>query len=147
MLRGRASAASTTASWSSRVSSTDRPEFRSYLFGKLWSCTGPLLDRSSPIDRPRGVGSIANFNLPKYPRGSNYRGNSPSTAPVRNEPLSVHVPCAIRAVSSPSSVGPKYPVTMATAWLIFQHAAREANEGIDMNELKHFTNGDVYLQY
>ena len=49
--------------------------------------TGPLSDRNSPIGRPRGVGSIANFNLPKYPRRPNYRGNSPSTMLVQNEPL------------------------------------------------------------
>uniref|UniRef100_A0A8C4R9E5 dynamin GTPase n=1 Tax=Eptatretus burgeri TaxID=7764 RepID=A0A8C4R9E5_EPTBU len=35
--------------------------------------TGPLSDRSSPMDRPRGVESIANFNLPKYPRGPTTR--------------------------------------------------------------------------
>ena len=27
-----------------------------------------ILDRNTPMGRPRGVGSIANFNLPKYPR-------------------------------------------------------------------------------
>ena len=26
-----------------------------------------ILDRNTPMGRPRGVGSIANFNLPKYP--------------------------------------------------------------------------------
>ena len=55
--------------------------------------TGPLSDRRSPIGRPRGVGSIANFNLAKYPRHPNYRGNSPSTALVRVEPLA----CLTRA--------------------------------------------------
>ena len=49
--------------------------------------TGPLSDRRSPIGRPRGVGSIATFNLPKSPRRPNYRGNSPSTALVRVELL------------------------------------------------------------
>ena len=31
--------------------------------------TGLLQDRESPIIRPRGIGLIANFNIPKYPRG------------------------------------------------------------------------------
>ena len=142
-MRGRASATSTTARWSSRVGSTDRPEFRSYLFGKLRKSTAPLLDRSSPIDRPRGVGSIANFNLPKYPRGPTYRENSPSTAPVRNEPLAYSNRVRPERFIAENRRS-KCPVTAATAWLILQHAARLANGGKDTNELIHFTNGDVY---
>ena len=56
--------------------------------------TGPLSDWRSPIGRPRGIGSIANFTLPKYPRRPNYRGNSPSAGSARSGLL----PSRIRAV-------------------------------------------------
>ena len=47
--------------------------------------TGPLQNHESPIIRPRGVGLIANFNIPKYPRGKATGEFTPSTD---NEPLS-----------------------------------------------------------
>ena len=46
--------------------------------------TGHLKDRRSPIGRPRGIGSIANFNIPKCPRRPNYRENSPSAGSARS---------------------------------------------------------------
>ena len=69
LLRGRASAASTTARWSSRVGLTDHPEFRSYLFGKLRKSTGRLNDREASIFLPRGTGLFANFQNTYRPRG------------------------------------------------------------------------------
>ena len=58
LLWSRASAASTTARWSSRVDSTEHPESRSDR-SENSEGTGPLQDRESSVIPPRGTGLFA----------------------------------------------------------------------------------------
>ena len=96
LLWGRVSVASTTARWSSRVGSTEHPECRSYLSDKSES-TGPLQDHESPIIRPHGVGLIASFNIPKYPRGKATGGIHTLGRPRAERAVTVLEPCVTRA--------------------------------------------------
>ena len=82
----------------------------------LSGATGPLSDRSSPMDRPRGVGSIANFNLPKYPRGPTTGEIHPRRNSYENEPLSTLVPCAIPSGLIAKNRRSKCPLRAVTAF-------------------------------
>ena len=97
-----------------QVCSTDRPEFRSSPRISPES-TGPLSDRNSPMDRPSGVGSIANFNLPKYPHGPTTGEIHPRRNSYENEPLSALVPCAIPSSLIAENRWSKCPLRAVTA--------------------------------
>ena len=136
---GRVSATSMTARWSSRVGSTEHPESRSYL-SENSEGMGPLQDRESSINQPRGTGLFAKLQNTERPtwrtteyshpqRSSN--GTSCNRArPVRNPsrwlPRSRQSKCTIFRF-------PNFPTcTVLSQWK--KHR----------NELKHLT-GDLFI--
>ena len=138
LLRAGTSAVSTTTRWSSRVGLTDRPEFRSSPRISPES-TGPLSYRNPPMDRPRGVGSIANFNLPKYPRGPTTGEFHPRRNSYGNEPISALVPCAVPSgliAENRRSRLSRYNGHGSGLANLLQHATCSVNERRDANELK-----------
>ena len=109
LLRGRVSAKSTTTRWSSRVGSTDRPEFRSYLFGKLRKSTGPFRTVKRQYFYHVGQGYLPIFKIHRCPRG-----DLPSLHTLdgtRTErATSVLEPCVTREDGHQSPVGPDVPL-------------------------------------
>ena len=66
-----------------------------------------ILDRNTPMGRPRGVGLIANFNLPNYPRGPATGEFHPRRNSYGNKPLKrARSVCDAERFQSSSSVGP-----------------------------------------
>ena len=81
---GRVSVASTTARWGSRVSSTKHPEFRS-LPSDNSEGTGPIQDRESSINQPRGHRVICQTSKYLEAYVANYRVFTPSMGLERDK--------------------------------------------------------------
>ena len=143
---GWVSAASTTARWSSRVGSAKHPEFIGRHPGITPEPTGPLSDRRSPIGRPRGIRSITNFNLPKYPRRPNYWRNSPSEGSARSGPLPSRIQAVPRAESTRILPGRLHDFG-CNETSQFPFAVRQTNDRKDKDELGHSTIGIFILQW
>ena len=85
VLWSRVSAASTTARWSSRVCSTEHPEFRSSPSDNSEG-TGPLQDHYSSINQPHGHRVICQTSKYLEAHVANYPVFTPSTELERDEP-------------------------------------------------------------
>jgi len=106
---------------------------------------GSLLDRNPPMGRPRGVGSIANFNLPKYPRGPTTGEFHPRRNSYETEPLGELVPCAI-----PSGFNRREPsdriILQPRQWPTNpSHTTCSVNERRNADELKTFNNWGLFI--
>ena len=109
MLQGRISATSTTARWSSRVGSTDHPEFRSYFFGKLREVRVPYRTVKRQYFYHVVQGYLSIFKIPRDPRGdlpSLHTLDSTRT----ERAAGVLEPCVTRADGHQSPVGPNVPL-------------------------------------
>ena len=128
-----------------RAGSTDRPECKDRTSPEKSGEDRSLLDRNPPMGRPRGVGSIANFNLPKYPRGPTTGEFHPRRNSYETEPLGELVPCAI-----PSGFNRREPsdriILQPRQWPTNpSRTTCSVNERRNADELKTFNNWGLFI--
>ena len=105
IVAGQVSAASSTARWSSRVDSTEHPEFRSYLSGELRNVRVPHRTVNSQEIHHVVQGYLAIFKIPRRPRADLTRIHTLDGTRT-GRAICVLDPCVTRADGYRSPVGP-----------------------------------------
>ena len=140
-------ATSTTTRWSSGVASARSPGISDRRPRKVRGRRVlVILDRNPPMGRPRGVGLIANFNLPNYPRGPATLEFHPRRNSYGNKPLKrARSVCDAERFQSPSSVGPIISLPWPNSQLIPHMHDTPSQWRNDTTSWVHSTNRDIYL--